>query len=92
MNNDALKTDGVPYWDFNDPEIPNAPRDASAAAIICSGLYELVEYAPEENQKKILDFADHILETLASPDYFASVGTNNNFLLMHNTAFKTNNK
>lgn len=36
-----LPTDRVPFWDFNDPAIPNAPRDASAAAIVASGLFEL---------------------------------------------------
>lgn len=33
-----LPPDGVPYWDFADPAIPDAPRDASAAAIAASGL------------------------------------------------------
>ena len=36
-----MPTDLVPYWDFNAPEIPNEPRDVSAAAVIASGLYEL---------------------------------------------------
>ena len=29
-----LPEDYVPYWDFNDPAIPDAPRDASAAAVV----------------------------------------------------------
>jgi hypothetical protein len=32
---------GVPFWDFRDPGIPNVERDASAAAIAASGLLEL---------------------------------------------------
>ena len=36
-----LPLDSVPYWDFNDPAIPNAPRDSSAAAVAAAGLIEL---------------------------------------------------
>ncbi|HET7733307.1 MAG TPA: glycoside hydrolase family 88 protein, partial [Paludibacter sp.] len=31
-----LPEDYVPYWDFDAPEIPNAPRDASAACVVAS--------------------------------------------------------
>ena len=31
----------MPYWDFDTPDIPEAPRDASAAAVAASGLAEL---------------------------------------------------
>lgn len=36
-----LPQDGVPFWDFDDPSIPAAPRDSSAGAIAASGLLEL---------------------------------------------------
>lgn len=36
-----LPEDGIPYWDFNAPDIPNAPKDASAAAVTASALLEL---------------------------------------------------
>jgi unsaturated chondroitin disaccharide hydrolase len=36
-----LPKDLVPYWDFNAPGIPDAPKDASAAAITASALLEL---------------------------------------------------
>jgi unsaturated chondroitin disaccharide hydrolase len=36
-----LPSDSVPYWDFRDPDIPEAPRDSSAAAIAASGLIGL---------------------------------------------------
>ena len=41
---ERLPEDKVPYWDFFDPAIPDAPRDASAAAIVASGLLELSTY------------------------------------------------
>lgn len=33
--------DLVPYWDFEDPAIPDAPRDTSAAALVAYGLLHL---------------------------------------------------
>ncbi|RYY64124.1 MAG: glucuronyl hydrolase, partial [Chitinophagaceae bacterium] len=44
LNNPAIPKDGVPYWDYHDPKIPDAPKDASAAAITASALYELNIY------------------------------------------------
>jgi rhamnogalacturonyl hydrolase YesR len=69
----------VPYWDFDAPNIPNEPRDASSAAIIASALYELSQYDKPEYKAT----ADAIMASLASPDFLALVGTNGNFLLMH---------
>jgi unsaturated chondroitin disaccharide hydrolase len=31
----------VPYWDFDDPAIPNAPRDSSASAITAAALLNI---------------------------------------------------
>jgi unsaturated chondroitin disaccharide hydrolase len=36
-----LPSDSVPYWDFRDPDIPDAPKDSSAAAVAASGLIGL---------------------------------------------------
>lgn len=73
-----MPSDLVPYWDFLALNIPNEPRDASAAAIIASALYELSYYKPEYKEK-----ADGILKSLSGPAYRAVVGTNSNFILMH---------
>ena len=74
-----MPADLVPYWDFDAPNIPNEPRDASAAAIIASALYELSTY----KQNRFKETADKIVASLSSPAYRAIVGTNQHFLLMH---------
>jgi hypothetical protein len=45
LNHPNMPKDLVPYWDYNAPNIPNEERDASAAAILASGLYELSLYS-----------------------------------------------
>ena len=74
-----MPEDLVPYWDFDAPNIPNEPRDASAAAIIASALYELSTFGKPEYKET----ADKIVASLSSPSYRALLGTNGNFLLMH---------
>lgn len=74
-----MPADLVPYWDFDAPNIPNEPRDASAAAVIASALYELSSYGRPQYRET----ADKIITSLSSPSYKALVGTNGNFLLMH---------
>ncbi len=39
--------DLVPYWDFDDPAIPDAPRDSAAAAIVASALVDLAHLHPD---------------------------------------------
>ena len=77
-----LPKDGIPYWDFNAPDIPKALRDASAGAIIASALIELSHYLPEKSDK-YLAIAERQLRTLASKEYLAPAGTNGNFILRH---------
>ncbi|MGY3086996.1 unsaturated chondroitin disaccharide hydrolase [Hymenobacter sp. UYAg731] len=75
--------DHIPYWDFNAPDIPKAPRDASAAAAAASGMLELSKYAPKKTP--YFAAATAILASLSTPQYLAAAGTNNNFLLKHST-------
>ncbi len=83
MKHPRLPADAVPYWDFDAPGIPDAPRDASAAAIMASALIELGGLAGGDEGKTLLDFARRQLLSLVSPAYFAKTGENGNFLLMH---------
>ncbi|MEL5893535.1 glycoside hydrolase family 88 protein [Bacteroides sp. GD17] len=77
-----LPKDLVPYWDYDALNIPNEPRDASAAAITASALYELSNYVPERSFRET---ADKIMRSLASSAYSAKTGENGNFILMHST-------
>lgn len=80
-----MPEDKVPYWDLDDPKIPNVPRDASAAAIMASALIELSKQCPDAFGKQCLDYAEAQIRSLSSPAYLAEPGTNCNFILMHST-------
>lgn len=89
-----LPDDLVPVWDFNVGQEGYTPtgksyavqfpgkglKDASAAAIVCSALFELGELA---NNKTYTNTAIKMLHSLASPAYRAQLGRNADFILMH---------
>jgi uncharacterized protein YyaL (SSP411 family) len=77
-----MPEDLVPYWDFDCKDIPNTYRDASAAAVIASALYEMSTFCPQKSET-YKTLADKIMNSLASEAYRAKLGENNNFLLMH---------
>jgi hypothetical protein len=79
LNHPNYPKDGVPYWDFNAPNIPNADRDASSGAILASGLLELSDYTKNRYKEQAI----HILKSLASEKYSANFGENGNFVLKH---------
>lgn len=85
LSSPTLPTDKVPYWDFNDPKIPNAPRDVSAGALIASALLELGQYCKGQEKKEFITASEKILRSLSSDNYRAKTGTNGGFLLMHST-------
>ncbi len=85
INHPNLPEDNIPYWDFDDPGIPNVPRDASAAAIVASGLLELQTMVKGEQQKIYKSFAEDILRNLSSERYLSERGENNHFVLKHST-------
>jgi unsaturated chondroitin disaccharide hydrolase len=88
-----LPEDLVPLWDFNVGEAGYTPegksyavefqeklKDASAAAIVCSALFELGQFT---NQPSYTETAIKMLHSLSSPNYRAELGKNGNFILMH---------
>ncbi|WP_288883252.1 glycoside hydrolase family 88 protein [Pedobacter panaciterrae] len=88
LNHKNMPKDLVPYWDFDAPGIPNEPRDASAAAVIVSGLYELSGYSSNKNLYK--SKADFMLQSL-STKYISPKGENKGFILLHSTGSKPSN-
>lgn len=85
FSNPAMPKDLVPYWDFNAPNIPNEPRDASAAAVMASALYELSAYSANSKQYKA--WADKIITSLTD-NYRAKPGGSKGFILLHSTGAK----
>lgn len=81
-----LPDDLIPYWDYNAPNIPDEPRDVSAATCTASALYELSKY-DTENAEKYLKWADTIIENV-SKNYRAKPNTHKGFLLLHSTGGK----
>lgn len=82
-----LPSDLVPYWDFNDPSIPDAPKDASAACVVASALLELSTFIPDKTKAQLYrDDAEKMLLILSSEKY-QSRNINDAFLL-HSTGHK----
>lgn len=85
-----LPDDLIPYWDFSAPDIPNAPKDASAAAITASALLELSTLVPDKAKAaKYRTNAEQMLDVLSSAAYQSR--TVNSAFLLHSTGHKPNN-
>jgi unsaturated chondroitin disaccharide hydrolase len=82
LHHPNLPKDGIPYWDFNAPNLSQAPRDASAGAIISSALYELSTYSSSGPTYRRQ--ADKMVQSLAH-SYTAKPGSSEGFLLLHST-------
>jgi len=79
-----LPDDMIPYWDFSAPGIPDAPKDASAAAITASALLELSTFVTDRSlAESYRQKASQMLKVLSSKDY-QSREVNKAFLL-HST-------
>jgi len=88
LNHPRLPVDLVPYWDFDAPQIPDEPRDASAAAVISSALFELAGYS--SNGKNYQAKAEKILQNLTQ-SYRAKPGEAHGFILLQSTGSKPGN-
>lgn len=80
---DRLPEDKVPLWDFDDPRGLEAPRDASAAAVVASALLELEDYADADRAARYHSAALGMLESLGSEAYRS--GDRNDAFLLHST-------
>ena len=79
MEKAKTKNGNIPFWDYQAPNIPNEPRDASAAAITAAALLELNNYT--DGYKS---YAQDIIVALSGSDYLSKHGNNQGFLIMHN--------
>lgn len=81
---ERLSEDGIPYWDFDDPNIPQAPKDASAGAIAACGLLELsVLLEDHDKVAKYIGIARSIIQRLSQEPYLSA--DTNQALLLHST-------
>ncbi|AWW00817.1 glucuronyl hydrolase [Arcticibacterium luteifluviistationis] len=85
-----LPEDGIPFWDFDDPAIPNAPKDASAAAVAASGMLELSGLVKDPALKeKYYKAAESYIAKLATSEYLS--GDTNQAILLHSTGHYPHN-
>ena len=89
LNKPGIKDGEIPYWDFDAPNIPDEPYDASAGAIIAAALFDLGKISADG--KLYTEVAKNILESLSSEKFLAPVGENKGFLLLHSTGHKPHN-
>lgn len=82
--------DLVPFWDFDDPAVPAAPRDSAAAAIVASALIDLAHLHPEASVgQRWRTKAELTLDALCR-DYLATDPAHRG-LLMHGCYSKPHN-
>ena len=84
-----MPADGIPYWDMKapgteTPDNPDVARDASAASLIASGLYELADYVDDTRAEKYRNYADKVLASLYA-DYTYAPEEAQGFILAHST-------
>ena len=77
-----MPSDGIPYWDFNAPTIPNTTRDASAAAVMASALIELYTIT---KKNVYLNYSKKVIRSLSSNKYLLKESVNAPFILDHST-------
>lgn len=83
LHHPRLPADKIPYWDFDAPGIPDAPRDVSAAAVMSSALIELSRLVGDEAGRPYLELARQQLLSLSTPAYRARPGEDGDFILRH---------
>lgn len=87
---ERLPEDGIPYWDFDAPEIPNESKDASAAAIAACGMLEISNLVDDKEMKEhFIHSAKSLIEKLSSKNYVS--GSKNQAFLLHSTGHRPKN-
>ncbi len=96
VNHENLPSDKITWWDFNAFQQGYKPgkrsnagkictnyRDASAAALTASALFELSTYTKGAKSEKYYKTAVQIVHALGSDVYRAKEGENGNFIIKH---------
>lgn len=86
---DRLPADQIPYWDFNAHDIPDEPRDASAAAITASALLELSTFTKDRKLKR--EYEEKAMKMIAELTNRYQSRFENSALLLHVTGHKPAN-
>lgn len=89
LDHSNLPEDLIPYWDFNAPDIPNAPRDVSAATIMSSALLELSTF--KTNKAEYYKSTANNILTNVEKYYRSALGANRGFLLTNSTGHLPHN-
>ncbi len=88
---ERMPADHVPFWDFDDPAIPNTERDASAGAIAASGLIELSHFTTDPVRKEAYRKAASDILTGLTASPFMETSLRNPSLLQHSVGSKPHN-
>ncbi len=75
--------DFIPYWDLDAIDSHSTPRDASAAAITASALFEFSTLIPNGGQ--YFNYAEKIIMSLSSQEYLSDKNENGYYILKHST-------
>lgn len=92
LRHPRLPADGIPYWDFDAPDIPTALRDASAGAVMAVGLLNLADQLGAEEGGLYRELGERQLRSLCSRAYRAGLDENGSFLLMHSVGHMPHKK
>lgn len=84
---DRLPEDGIPYWDYDDPKIPNTLKDASAAACGMLEFYNLLDEKADKD--KYFDAAVRLIQILSTDAYLSR--EINQAILMHSVGHMPKN-
>ena len=87
---ERLGDESVPWWDFDDPAIPHAPRNSSAAAIVCSALIDLAALHPNATTGEAWLTRSRAIIELLCKDYLA-LGNAQRGILAHACYSKPHN-
>lgn len=83
VTHERMPDDFIPYWDFDDPDIPDTYKDASSASIMACAFLSLSQSISGTHSKQYFKAAENILKSLCSEQYLTKTGGNGFFILQH---------